>query len=82
MGKIIGLEGVRLMGKALPWVSNGVQMPSGRWFGLRFMLAASAVVDRWGPRWSKRRMLSMPVGAWVLACLWLAAPIAFLCALW
>lgn len=80
MVKIV--EGVLLFRKAWPWVKQGAARPSGRWFGLRFMQSASVVVDRWGPRWARRRILAIPAGAWLLACLWVGLPILCLFAIW
>ena len=53
-------------------VGQGIEHPSGAWFGHRFVEAATVVVDRWGPKWSKWRFgTQAPVGVWILLAIWL-----------
>jgi len=54
-------------------VHPGLIHPSGTWFGRRFMVAATVVVDRWGPAWAKRRLANhasigacLFFGAWII----------------
>jgi hypothetical protein len=64
-------------------VRGGLERPSGSWFGQRFIAAATVVVDRWGPRWAKRRLgTPAPVGAWILLALWVGGAVLLLRELW
>lgn len=64
-------------------VRDGLEHPSGVWFASTFVAAASVVVERWGPRWARRRLgTGSPVGAWLLLTLWLGLPILLLRRLW
>jgi hypothetical protein len=64
-------------------VQVGLEHPSGRWFGQRFVMAATVVVDRWGPGWAKRRMgTRAPVGAWLLFAAWITGAVVLLRRLW
>jgi len=57
--------------------------PPGRWFGARFIGAASMVVDRWGPAWTRKRLLvDIPIGAWLLLILWLGLPTLLIINIW
>jgi len=61
----------------------GQELPSVQWFGGRFLQAATVVVDRWGPRWTRKRIVSQtPVGAWLLLALWLGLPMLLLKWFW
>lgn len=45
------------------------------WFIGRFITAADVVARRWGPRWTRERLLlGRAVGAWVLLALWIGVP--------
>ena len=64
-------------------VRVGQELPSVQWFGGRFLGAASVVVDRWGPVWARKRVLTAaPVGAWLLLLLWLGVPLLLLRTFW
>ncbi len=64
-------------------VRVGIEHPSGMWFVRSFISAASAVVDRWGPRWARRHLgTGGPIGAWLLLVLWLGVPLFLLRKLW
>jgi hypothetical protein len=55
------------------------QLPAVGWFGSRFLIAVTVVVERWGPSWAKRRVLGMaPLGALILLALWLGLPLMVL----
>jgi len=56
--------------------------PVAKWFVLGFVTAATVVIDRWGPFWSKRRVGSAAVGAWGLLLLWLGIPVLLVSWLW
>lgn len=71
LGKVSGVGTAFTVWKS---VRGGLERPSSVWFGQRFVAAASVVVDRWGPRWARRRIAgAAPVGAWLLLALWLGA---------
>jgi hypothetical protein len=64
-------------------VGQGIERPSGIWFGHRFIASATVVVERWGPRWAKRRFgTQAPVGAWILLSLWLGGAVLVVRKLW
>ncbi len=64
-------------------VRAGQQMPAVGWFGGRFLMAATVVVEKRGPRWARKRVVgSAPVGAWILLALWVGLPLLLLCRLW
>lgn len=55
------------------------QLPAVGWFMGRFLMAATVVVEKWGPSWARKRVLgSAPVGAWLLLMLWLGLPLLLL----
>ena len=57
-------------------VRVGLEHPSTAWFGERFLEAATVVVDRWGPRWARKRLVTTaPIGAWILVVAWLGVPL-------
>jgi len=61
----------------------GQELPSPRWFGRRFLEAATVVVDRWGPVWARKRVLGeVALGAWLLLVLWIGVPVVLLRVLW
>jgi hypothetical protein len=64
-------------------VRVGLRHPSAGWFGQRFVMAATVVVERWGPRWAKRRVgARAPIGAWLLVVAWIAAAVILTSRLW
>jgi hypothetical protein len=64
-------------------VRRDLRHPSGVWFGARFVGAATVVVDQWGPRWARKRLVGdVAIGAWLLLLLWLGVPIFLLGRLW
>lgn len=64
-------------------VRKNLEHPSGAWFGHRFVRAATVVLDRWGPRWSRARLgTDVAVGAWLLLLVWVGAPLCLLLRLW
>jgi hypothetical protein len=61
----------------------GAEAPVTKWFVCSFINAATVVIDRWGPSWSKRRIGSAAaVGAWALFVLWLGLPLLLVSWLW
>lgn len=59
------------------------QLPAVGWFGGRFLMAATVVVEKWGPAWARTRVLgAAPVGAWILLAAWLGIPLLLLSRLW
>ncbi len=60
----------------------GAGAPVINWFVLGFVSAATVVIDRWGPSWSKRRIGTAAVGAWGLLVLWLGLPLLLVSWLW
>lgn len=59
------------------------QLPAAGWFGARFLMAATVVVEKWGPAWARKRVWgSAPVGAWLLLVLWLGLPLVLVQRLW
>ena len=63
-------------------VGGGLEHPSARWFGQRFVRAATVVVERWGPSWAKRRLAQAPIGAWLLLMVWIAGALILFRRLW
>lgn len=47
----------------------------GRWFWVRFLDRAAVLARARGPRWSRTTIAGCPLGAWVLATLWLGVPL-------
>src|SRR4051812_25580023 len=45
---------------------------AGSWFWCEFRGAARAIVDRWGPKWTRWRVVGEPLGVWLLLLAWLA----------
>jgi hypothetical protein len=46
--------------------------PAHAWFVRRFTVAATVVIDRWGPSWARRRVGDGgSLGGWALLVLWL-----------
>lgn len=69
--------------KVLRNVRSSFEYPSSMWFLRRFVDAATAVTDRWGPGWAKKRVgSSAPIGAWALLLLWLVFPLLILSKVW
>lgn len=57
--------------------------PSGNWFKAHFFAAATIVVERWGPKWSQKRILSdSPIGVWLLLLLWIGVPVIIFSLIW
>jgi hypothetical protein len=44
------------------------------WFWMRFVRAASLVVGRWGPCWTRKKVGRHLLGVWILAALWIFGP--------
>ncbi len=61
--------------RLLAYVGRGVEAPRPSWFVGTFLTAASKVVERWGPRWSRKRVCGHSIGTWLLAMVWLAIPL-------
>lgn len=57
---------------------RGAEVPGTTWFVARFVIAATAVVNTWGPRWTRRRVLGKPLGVWLLGLVWMALPAGFI----
>jgi hypothetical protein len=52
-----------------------VASPDRAWFWSRFASAAEAVVNSWGPRWARRRLVGRSIGVWVLTAAWMTIPL-------
>ena len=83
MQLIPGSGGVEMGLKLLRRTKPGFTAPVSKWFVYSFVSAATVVIDRWGPSWSKRRIGSAAaVGAWGLLVLWLGLPLLLVSWLW
>ena len=82
MQLIPGSGGVEMGLKLLRRTKPGFTAPVSKWFVYSFVDAATVVIDRWGPSWSKRRVGSSAVGAWGLLVLWLGLPVLLVSWLW
>jgi hypothetical protein len=57
------------------FIASGAVSPGTvSWFCRRYSDAAARIVERWGPRWSRRKVFRCRLGVWILFVAWAVGP--------